>query len=67
MKDGISMPNVETLGEDTNGVRFRFLAYRVLTRPEMLAALRVYWQNHKGKKPKRGSVVTIVSIIGFDE
>lgn len=47
-------------------VIYTVLAYRTLTRTELVQAVQVYHQSTK-KKPKNGSEVTIHSIIGFDE
>jgi len=60
-------PNVKhLLIDDKNGVRYRVLAYRKLTREEVLMAVRHYKSQRKGKKPKKGTIITIVTVIGYN-
>ena len=65
----MTMPSVRTsLMDDRNGVRYDVLAYRQLSRGELLTAVRVYLsQRKRRRKLKRGTLVEIVSIIGHDE
>lgn len=65
--DGIAAPNVvNELNDPTAGVKYKVMAYRALTKTELLQAAAMYLRQRKGKKPKRGSEVTIITIIGFD-
>lgn len=60
-------PNVATQARDsTNNITYTVMAYRKLTPAECTTAVRTYLAQAK-KKPKRGSAVTIISIIGFDD
>ena len=54
-----------TLNDQHNGITYHITAYRALTRSEMLHAVAAFLRQHK--KPKRGMVVTIKTIIGHDE
>lgn len=61
----MQMPSVENLIKDSaNGVTYKVLAYRALTRQELLYALATYQQQAGKRKPKKGTTVTIVSVIG---
>lgn len=53
------------LVDEVHGVTYDVIAYRQLTRAELLGAVRAYWGQRR--KPKRGDLVTIVSIIGHAE
>ncbi len=56
-------------GENTRfvtGGNNEVLAYRELTREELLAAVRTYL-TRLGKKPKKGTLVTIISVVGRAE
>lgn len=60
-------PNIANeLNDPANGVKYRVMAYRALSKQELMQAAAMYLRQKKGKKPKRGSLVTIISIIGFD-
>jgi hypothetical protein len=62
----MNMPDVLTEATDPRSqVQYQVYAYRQLTREEMELAVRMYLSNQK-KKPKKGSCVTIYSIIGED-
>ena len=57
-------PNVRNrLVDEVHGVTYDVMAYRLLTRAELLDAVRVFCASRRGK-PKRGALVTIVSTIG---
>jgi hypothetical protein len=45
-----------------NGVTYEVVAYRSLTKGELLMAVRYYLASVK-KRPKRGAVVRIISVI----
>jgi hypothetical protein len=60
-------PNVLSVAVDgERGIRYEVQAYRTLTQEELLLAVR-YYLSHSRKKPKKGSVVRIVSIIGVND
>ena len=63
----MEMPNVENvLSDPSNKVTYRVLAYRALSRQELLQAVALHIRQARGKKPKPGSTITIVSIAGFN-
>ena len=57
---------VNELNDPTAQVKYRVMAYRALSRQELLQSVAMYLHQRKGKKPKRGTLVTIQTIIGFD-
>lgn len=62
----MDIPNVSNPIQDSQrDVIYEILAYRTLTRAERVMSVRHYLSQQK-KKPKRGTKVTIVSIIGYD-
>ena len=62
----MNMPNVSDPIEDSQaGVIYDILAYRTLTRAERVMSVRHYLSQQK-REAKRGTKVTIISIIGFD-
>lgn len=57
------MPNVSNpIRDSQRGVVYNVLAYRELSRDERVMAVGYYLSQAK-KKPKRGTQVTIISII----
>ncbi len=57
-------PKVESiLRDEERGVTYVVLGYRAATREELLFAVRRYLQSKRGKHPKRGSRVTIISVL----
>lgn len=59
-------PRIASRAKDSkSGVEYIVLAYRKLAAPELMQAIRMYLASTK-KKPKRGTQVTIVTIIGHD-
>ena len=63
----MSMPRVSNPIKDSrSGVIDDILAYCTLTRAERVMSVRQYL-SHQKKKTKPGTIVTIVSIIGFDD
>ena len=61
-------PNVSNLVRDPKkNVIYDVVAYRTLTRQEMVQQVRLYHMQKKKKKPRPGSKVTIVTIIGHNE
>ena len=62
----MNMPDVSNPIQDPqSGVTYDILAYRTLTRAERVMSVRHYLSRQK-RKAKRGTKVTIVSIIGYD-
>lgn len=60
----IAAPSVENLIRDEErDVTYRVMAYRRLTRAEMVAGVQMFIRSKKGKPPKNGSTVTIISVI----
>ena len=53
------------LHDESKNIRYVILAYRTLTRNELLSWVRFGVSNMK-KKPKRNSTYTFVTIIGHD-
>ncbi len=49
------------------GVTYNVIAYRKLSREEVVLAIRHYHAQKKQKKPKKGTTVTILTIIGYNE
>ncbi len=56
-----------TIRDEENGVTYDVVAYRKLSREEIVHAIRHYRASKKAKKPKKGTTVTIVTIIGYDD
>lgn len=60
----IAAPSVESLIRDEErDVTYRIMAYRRLTRAEMVTGVQMFIRSKKGKLPKKGSTVTIISVI----
>lgn len=60
-------PNVATtFFDDQSGVTYRVMAYRVVTMEEALPHLRMTLRRLK-KKPRRGDLVEVLTIIGFND
>ena len=66
----MQQPNVRSVILDKErGVRYEILAYRKLTRAEMLEAVASFWGQLRKKRlkpPKKGQTIIIETIIGFD-
>jgi len=63
----VEAPSVCTSIKDAAAaVTYNVMAYRTLTRPELVKAIRIYLSQAK-KKPMRGSSVTIISVIGAND
>lgn len=56
-----------TLHDPDRNIDYHVVAYRTLTRAELLDAVRAFMVNRRRPKLKPGQSVTIVTIIGFDE
>lgn len=55
---------VSTLKDSENDVTYNVRAYRRLSRQELLQSVGLFLGQRKGKKPKRGTIITIVTVIG---
>ena len=63
----MQLPHVRnTARDEQSDVTYHVMAYRKLSESELVHAVR-YYQARNRRKPKRGSAVTIVSLIGSDE
>lgn len=63
----MEQPNTKTtLRDAARGVTFHVVAYRNLTEAEAISAIRHFMSRHKTKL-KRGSEITIMTIIGHRE
>jgi hypothetical protein len=65
----VKSPNVQNvLQDDEAGITYSVMAYRRLTKTEVLEQIRNYYSTRsRKKKPKAGTTVTIVTIIGYDQ
>jgi hypothetical protein len=61
-------PNViSTIVDKEKDIRFDIVAYRKLTRAEMIQAVSEFYNQKKmPKKLKPGSTIKIITIIGYD-
>jgi len=64
----LDAPTVKTTIDDTRntGVIYHVFAYRRLSKAEALQAVRVYLSGRK-RAPRRGTQISIVTVIGHDE
>ncbi len=61
----MQVPNVSNIAKDNErNITFNVLAYRKLTEPELLRAIRYFQSTKQGRKLKKNTAYTIVSIIG---
>jgi hypothetical protein len=59
----VQAPNVSNeLRDPSNKVTYRVMAYRALSRQELLQSVGAYLR--QSKRPKPGTMVTILTIIG---
>lgn len=64
--DTTAMPTVRTtLNDQENKVQYHVMAYRELNKAELIFAVRTYLGTKGRKKQKRGTEVTIVTVIGL--
>lgn len=57
---------VSTIKDEERNITYRIVAYRTLSRPEKVAAVRSFHSQKRKPKIKNGSTVTILTIIGHD-
>lgn len=63
----MEQPGVRNVIRDAERkVTFVVMAYRQLTREEMVFAVRAYLSQRRGK-PKKGSTVVIVTLFGHED
>lgn len=63
----MEMPPLQaTIRDPTQGLTYEVCAYRAITRDEAVTAIRLYLASQK-RKPKRGSVVRIITTIGTND
>lgn len=63
----MKQPDVRTSLTDPRArVTYHVIAYRSLTRSEVIGCIRAYLNQKRRPKPKRGQEITIVTIIGHD-
>lgn len=60
-------PNIDNLIKDPqHEITYNVRAYRTLTRTEMVQAVQAFRRQTGGRRPKRGTLVTIISVIGLN-
>lgn len=63
----MKMPNIpHPIRDPEQDVTYVVMAYRALTRAEVVQMVRVH-QSRTRKKPKKGSSITIITSIGADD
>jgi len=63
----MNTPKIENILRDNeNKILYRVMAYRSLSREELLTAVKIFMASSK-KKIKRNTTITIISNIGYDE
>lgn len=55
-----------TIVDKEHRVTYHVLAYREITRAEAITAIRL-WTASRKRKPKKGSTISIVTILGFND
>lgn len=64
----MELPRVSNvIRDEEKDITYDVVAYRKLSREEIVFGIRNYLAQKKSKKPKRGTKVTIVTIIGYNE
>lgn len=58
---------VSTILDAQRKITYRIIAYRELTYEEKVSEVQAYVQQHKGKLPANGSIITIKTLIGVGE
>jgi len=56
-----------SIRDEKNGITYNVVAYRKLSREEIVLAIKHHRASKKTKKPKKGTTVTIVTIIGYKD
>lgn len=61
----MEMPSVRsTIKDPAKDVTYHVMAYRTLSREELVQSVRAYHSSRRTKKLKKGQVITIMTIIG---
>ena len=61
-------PNVcSTVKDAKNNVTYRIMAYRKLSKEEMLDCVSSYLSQRRRKKREKNVVITIITVFGCDE
>jgi hypothetical protein len=64
----MEQPSVSNpIRDEKNGITYNVVAYRKLSREEIVLAIKHYRASKKTKKSKKGTTVTIVTIIGYND
>lgn len=64
----VPAPNVKNIYHDpTRGVRYEVFSFRPLTKRELVFAVRFYLSQRCAKRLKRGMVVQILSVTGYND
>lgn len=64
----MQMPDVKnTIVDPEKKVTYHIMAYRQLTREEMVLSVRQFLSQKRTSRVRRGSTITIVSIIGHSD
>jgi len=64
----MKQPNIlNTLIDQEKNITYEVVAYRKLTKEELILAVRHFYAQKKKPKVKPGQKIRIISIIGFNE
>lgn len=62
----MQMPNIiSTIKDADKKITYQVIAYRSLTREELILSVRQFWAQRNRPKVKPGSTIKIISTIGF--
>ena len=64
----MQQPNIKnTIKDDKKDVTYHIMAYRILSKDEMVEAVKMVLSQKAAKTVKKGQVVTIITIIGAND
>jgi hypothetical protein len=64
----MEQPNIiSTLVDQQKKITYEIVAYRKLTKEELILAVRHFYAQKKKPKVKPGQKITIISIIGYND
>ncbi len=63
----MQMPGVNNFIKDPTGGKYNIVAYRKLSKEEMIQMVRLYLSQKGNKKTGKGQTVRIETIIGYDQ
>ena len=67
-ENNIQQPNIKnTIKDDKKDVTYHIMAYRILSKDEMVEAVKMVLSQKAAKTVKKGQVVTIITIIGAND